>query len=227
MTLATALSSSMVMNTTPLAEPGLCRQVTRPEMRTRVPDGDAAQRLVLHDAAGVEIGAQELRRMRAQRQMQETVVVDDLFADRHGRQTDVGLFAASHRCVARARAPAAIELRKQRQIVITVADPAERFGRPQRLAAGEAERAESIGIGQPFQHARRKPRAQPDIAHGVVGKFSVMPEVAARRRRTGRGTVACCGVSPSRSSALASTSPLRVRRDALLRSASHPPPSAP
>ena len=56
--------------------------------------GHAAQRLVAQDAAGVEIGAQELRRMRAQRQAQEAVVVDHFLAQRHGRKRDVG-FARS------------------------------------------------------------------------------------------------------------------------------------
>ena len=53
--------------------------------------GHAAQRLVAQDAAGVEIGAQELRRMRAQRQAQEAVVVDHFLAQRHGRKRHVGL----------------------------------------------------------------------------------------------------------------------------------------
>jgi hypothetical protein len=43
---------------------------------------------------------------------------------------------------------------EQRQIVIAVADAAERLGRPQRLAPRQAERAERIGIGQSLQHAR-------------------------------------------------------------------------
>ena len=91
MTLATALSSSMVMNTTPLAEPGRCRQVTRPEMRTRVSLAMPREGLVAQDAAAVEISAQELRRMRPQRQMEKAIVVDDFLAQRHGRKRDVGL----------------------------------------------------------------------------------------------------------------------------------------
>ena len=39
MILATAVSSSMVMKMTPLAEPGRWRMVTRPETLTRLPDG--------------------------------------------------------------------------------------------------------------------------------------------------------------------------------------------
>ena len=53
----------------------------------------AAQRLVTQDAARVEIGAQELRRMRAQRQAQETVVVHDFLAQRHGGQGDFGFLS--------------------------------------------------------------------------------------------------------------------------------------
>ena len=65
--------------------------------------------------------------------------------------------------------------RKQRQIVVAVADAAERLRRPQRIAPRKPERAERIGIGQPLQHAGRQAGAQPDIAHGVVGNFFFLP----------------------------------------------------
>jgi hypothetical protein len=51
----------------------------------------AAQRVVGNDAAAGEIVAQEACRMRAQRQFQESVVVDDLLAERHRRQNYIGL----------------------------------------------------------------------------------------------------------------------------------------
>ena len=50
-----------------------------------------AQRFVLDDVPAREVGAQERRRMRAQRQFEEAVVVDDFFARRHRDQCDVGL----------------------------------------------------------------------------------------------------------------------------------------
>ena len=62
--------------------------------------------------------------MRAQRQMQETVVVNDFLADRHRRQAHVGLTRDDAR-----RRGAAID-GKQRQIVIAIADPAKCLGCP-------------------------------------------------------------------------------------------------
>jgi hypothetical protein len=47
-----------------------------------------AQVLVAGDAAPGEVGAQERCRMRAQRQFEEAVVVDHLFAERHERKRD-------------------------------------------------------------------------------------------------------------------------------------------
>ena len=94
--------------------------------------------------------------MRAQRQLEETVIVDDFLARRHGGERDVGL--------ARGRCAGA----EQRQVLV-IAAAAKRLHRPQRVAARETERAEGIGIGQPLDDARRKPGAQPQIAQGVVG----------------------------------------------------------
>src|SRR6266567_1371139 len=50
-----------------------------------------AQRLVAQDAAAGKILAQEARRMRAQRQFQISIIVDDLLAERHRRETYVRL----------------------------------------------------------------------------------------------------------------------------------------
>ena len=76
-TTITLADPSIVMNTTPLAEPGRWRHVTSPEMLTRMPE---AVRRSVSFAYFVEVGTQELRRMCAQRQMQETIVIDDFFA---------------------------------------------------------------------------------------------------------------------------------------------------
>ena len=104
--------------------------------------------------------------MRAQGEPQEAVVVDHLLAQWHRGQSDVGFARHGARCRRFAAGG------KQRQIVITVADAAERLGRPQRLAPRQAERAESIGIGEALQYARRQAGAQPDIPHGVVGNIA-------------------------------------------------------
>ena len=132
--------------------------VTRPETLTRLPDGHIAQFCVADDAAPGEIGAQERRRVRAQRQFEEAVVVHDLFARRHGRQLHVG-FARNGTMRGYLRRDDGCGCRhrmdpKQRQIVVLAADAAERLGRPQRLPPREAERAEGIGVGEPFDDAR-------------------------------------------------------------------------
>ena len=90
--------------------------------------------------------------MRAERQVQETVIVDDFLADRHRWQADIGLLRNNAGWCAGAAG-------EQWQIVITVADPAERLGCPQRFATSKAKRAEGVSIGQPFQDARSKPCA--------------------------------------------------------------------
>ena len=51
-----------------------------------------AQHFVADDAATGKILPQEARRMRAQRQFEESVVVDDFLSERHRRQRDLGLF---------------------------------------------------------------------------------------------------------------------------------------
>src|SRR3974390_1029834 len=109
--------------------------------------------------------------MRAQRQAQEAVVVHDLLADRHRREGGfrfadwesviVPIFAGHDGEVCCSRG-------KQRQIVIAIADAAERLDCPQRVAARQSERAERIGIAEPLEYVRRKPRAQPEIADGGV-----------------------------------------------------------
>jgi hypothetical protein len=53
---------------------------------------------------------------------------------------------------------------KQRQIIVLVADAAERLGGPQGLPAGEAERAEGVGIGEPRDDVGWQSGAQPEIA---------------------------------------------------------------
>src|SRR3977135_3313783 len=91
MILATDVSSSMVMKMTPLAEPGRWRMVTRPETVTRAPEGLARKsslRMRPRRARPGEVGAQERCRMRAQRQLEKAVVVDDLLAQRHERKRD-------------------------------------------------------------------------------------------------------------------------------------------
>ena len=81
------------------------------------------------------------------------------------KQSDIRLAQTGALCL---RRWLTLRYLKQRQVVILVADAAERLGRPQRLPPGEAERAEGIGVGEPLDHARRKAGAQPEIAHGRV-----------------------------------------------------------
>ena len=82
--------------------------------------------------------------MGLQRQRQVPVVLDHMRAERHRRQSRVGLRLGAGR------------LGEQRQIVL-VADPVEAARRPQRLAPVEAERAEGVGVGELFEHGGRRP----------------------------------------------------------------------
>ncbi len=108
-------------------------------------DGDAAagrgcgKPLVAENAAAVEFAAQERDRVRLERQMQMTVVLDHVLADEHGRQGDIGF--------ERRRGRAG----KQRQIIL-VAGAAQRPHCPQCLPTVEAEGAECIRGRQPFEH---------------------------------------------------------------------------
>jgi len=61
-------------------------------------EGLGAQRRIIDDAPRGKLGAQERRRVRAQRQSEEPVVVDHLLAERHRRQRDLGF--ATHTVMA-------------------------------------------------------------------------------------------------------------------------------
>ena len=121
MVLAMPVSSSSVMK--------MALPVARPLTHQHDPaDGDAPARLdggkqlVAHDAARIEIAAQERHRMRLQRQMQMAIILDHLLARQHRRQMRVGLHLR-HRSA-----------REQRQIVL-VAGPLKRLHGPERIAA--------------------------------------------------------------------------------------------
>src|SRR3954468_6385698 len=100
-----------------------------------------AQLLVADDAAAQELGAQERRRMRAQREVEETVVVDDFLAERHGRELHWRFVRdRSERLCGGGRDSDLIASgAKQRQVVVLVADAPESLRGPQRLATSEAE----------------------------------------------------------------------------------------
>ena len=99
------------------------------------PAGQAWKQLMAHDAARLEVGAQERHRMRLQRQVQMAIVLDHLLARRHRRQMHVGLHLRHRRA------------REQRQIVL-VAGAAQSFHRPQCVTAAQAQRIEGVGMGE-------------------------------------------------------------------------------
>src|SRR6516165_12639703 len=68
---------------------------------------------------------------------------------------------------------------KQRQVVLALADAAERLGRPQGLPARKTKRAEGIRIGKLRDDAGGKTRAQPKIAHGCVGLMADRDDASA------------------------------------------------
>src|SRR5262249_25522328 len=53
------------------------------------PGTNAAQCIVLLDVTSIKVRTQELRRMRTQRQMQETVIIEDFLANQHRREMHV------------------------------------------------------------------------------------------------------------------------------------------
>ena len=114
--LAMPVSSSSVMKMA-LPVPGRWRTSTRPATVTMRPGRHLGQQLVPHDAARVEIGAQERHRMRLQRQMQVAIVLDHLLARQHRRQRDVRLELRHG------------DAREQRQVVL-VARALQRAHRP-------------------------------------------------------------------------------------------------
>ena len=107
-------------------------------------DGDASARshagelLVAHDAAPVELAAQERHRMRLQRQMQMPIVLDHLLAEPHRRQRGIGLDLRH------------LDAREQRQIVLVARCAAARAP----PTAPRAGRARASG-------RRRPPRGVP------------------------------------------------------------------
>ena len=103
--------------------------------------------------------------MRLQRQAERAVVVDDMLAERHGRQLRLRLVVAQ----------ADRRLVEQRQSLGgTLA--VQRAHRPKRLAAVEAERAEGVGLGKPLDVVDIEARAQPEIAHGLVAGAAPLDE---------------------------------------------------
>ena len=96
----------------------------------------------------LQVAAQERDRVVAQRQADMAVVLDDLAAGGHRPQRHRRLVDLRHR-----RGLAGRGGREQRQRLV-----AQRLDRPQRLAAGKAERRpEGVGLGEPDQ-ARRPGR---------------------------------------------------------------------
>ena len=158
--LAMPVSSSSVMNTTPLALPGRCRTSTTPAQRTRFLSlAWQTSSQVTHALPG-EHRAQKFHRMALQRQPDGLVIGDHLLRQRHHGQRRgvfVGLLARGGDFEQR-----------QRHVVRQSAH------RPQRRAAVEPERAKSIGIGQQDQRALRQ--------CGVAGKILQRGEGAARAR---------------------------------------------
>ncbi len=146
-------------------------------MVTRRPGVSVGQKLVAHDAARVEIAAQERHRMRLQRQVQMAIVLDHLLARQHRRQM-------------RRPAPApACDTRANSGRLSLSPAFCKRLHRPQRVAAAEAERIEGIGVGELFQRLGRQAGAQPEIADGVEAArragFRFSWPILRRSRRSG------------------------------------------
>ena len=97
--LALAVSSSSVMNMTPLAEPGICRTSTSPAMEIRLPF--AAVRKARHGVIALlgEALAQKRERMRAQAKARAAVILDDFAARASSAQSVTRGSIASGRSV--------------------------------------------------------------------------------------------------------------------------------
>ena len=117
----------------------------------------ARQAACFNESAGGELGAQEGYRMRLEREGKRAVVVHDVLAKRHVGEIDGGLGGEIVGSVC-----------EERQ-ALGGGSRIERPHLPERGAAVEAERAESVGLGKLFDLVDMKPGAQPDIAHRAIG----------------------------------------------------------
>ena len=96
MRFAMSVSSSRVMNMTPLADPGRCRTMTRPDTVMRDPSFAVAQRPARADFTACELAPEESKRMGPQRQPMRAVIFDDLAPARHSGKRDFFLDLLRH-----------------------------------------------------------------------------------------------------------------------------------
>jgi hypothetical protein len=64
---------------------------------------------------------------------------------------------------------------KQRQVVL-IAHPVEPAHRPKRHAPVKAQRSKGVGVGEPLQDGGAEPRAQPEIADGIIARAAMADE---------------------------------------------------
>ena len=96
MRFAMSVSSSRVMNMTPLADPGRCRTITRPDTVMR--DPSFAARSAPHGliSRACKCAPKESKRMGPQGQTLRAVIFDDLAPARHGGKRDFFLDLLRH-----------------------------------------------------------------------------------------------------------------------------------
>ena len=98
------------------------------------------------------------------RQAHSAVIFHNVLTQKHRRQIRIRL------------AGAILTAFEQRQ-VFAPADAIQTSRSPQRVAAIEPKRAETVEIGQAFDFARRQAAAQPYITHRVIARTAFRHEL--------------------------------------------------